>query len=104
MIVTSPPGCATGTAGCAAVARGGSGAAASTRAAAKSWSASARCSGGSCCSLMNLMIRLIRMPSLMNPPSSARSGAGTLAWCSATASHWSLNTSEPEEPGSVSAA
>ena len=27
---------------------------------------------------------------------------GTPEWCSATTSHWSLNTGEPEEPGSVS--
>ena len=46
----------------------------------------------------------MRTPSLRKPPNSACSGAGTLAWCSATTSHWSLNTGEPEEPGSVSAA
>jgi membrane associated rhomboid family serine protease len=105
VIVTSPRGgAATGSAG--TVARGvagGCGGVASSPAGANIASASARCSGVSGCSLTNFTIRLIRMPSLTKPPRSRCSGAGTLAWCSATGSHWSLNASEPEEPGSVSA-
>ena len=47
--------------------------------------------------------RLTLMPSLTNLPSSGWSGAGTLAWCRATSSHWSLKTGEPDDPGWVSA-
>ncbi len=48
------------------------------------------------------------MPGCQRVPSTARmlpsaSKRGAPAWCSATTSHWSLNTGAPEEPGAVSA-
>ena len=62
-----------GTAGCGRRGAGGGSARGLHARRREDLSASARCSGGSCCSLMNLMIRLIRTPSLTNPPSSVRS-------------------------------
>ena len=101
-VTVTSDGAATGAGG--AERRRGAGGAASGASGAISWSASARCGGSSGSSRTNFRIRLTRIPSFMNPPSSWWSGAGTLAWCSATTSHWSLNTGEPDDPGSVSAA
>jgi len=69
---------------------------------------SARCASSSvACSSTNRRIRLTRTPSLTHAGVSGgvprAAERGTLAWCSATISHWSLKTGEPDEPRSVSA-